>query len=210
MAKDRQVPEVNAGSMADIAFLLLIFFLVTTSIETNVGIQRKLPPDLNTPPPHIKERNILRVRLNKNNQLMVGKNVFPISELKKTVISFLDNGGAPLESEGHCAYCQGSRNPDSSDNPLKAVISLQSDREAEYGVYVSVQNELTAAYNQLRNRESLRLYGVAYTEMEEKYNSPETAVSLKKKLKPKIMEIRKMYPLKISEASLKLNESNQP
>lgn len=208
MAKDRQVPEVNAGSMADIAFLLLIFFLVTTSIETNVGIQRKLPPDSDTPPPTLYERNILRVRLNKNNQLMVGNNLLPLRELKKTVISFLDNGGAPVGSEDHCVYCQGSRDPESSDNPLKAVVSLQSDREAEYGVYVSVQNELTAAYNQLRNRESLRLYGVAYAEMEEKYNSPETTVSLKKKLKPKIMEIRRMYPLKISEATLKLNENN--
>ena len=210
MAKDRQVPEVNAGSMADIAFLLLIFFLVTTSIETDAGLQRKLPPDLNTPPPKLMERNVLRIRLNKNNELMVGDNVLPLRELKNTVISFLDNGGAPLGSEDYCGYCQGKRNPDSSDNPLSAIVSLQSDREAEYGVYVSVQNELTAAYNQLRDRESYRLYGMAYSDMEEKYNSTDTPISMKKVLKQKIMEIRGMYPLKISEATLKRNKNNLP
>ena len=117
----RAAPEVNAGSMADIAFLLLIFFLVTTTIETDSGINRKLPPtDEIEDPPIIKERNIFTVVVNKDNRLLVEEELMDIKDLRKSAIEFLDNGGG--KGDESCSYCQGKRNPKSSDNPEKAII----------------------------------------------------------------------------------------
>ena len=163
MAK-RSAPEVNAGSMADIAFLLLIFFLVTTTIETDSGINRKLPPtDEVVDPPIIKERNIFTVVVNKNNQFLVEEEPMDIANIRQAAIEFLDNGGG-IGDEA-CDYCQGVKDPSSSDNPDKAVISVQSDRLTSYKMYISVQNELVAAYNFLRDRESKRLYGWNFSEV---------------------------------------------
>ena len=153
----RKSPEVNAGSMADIAFLLLIFFLVTTTIETDSGINRKLPPmEEQIDPPIIREKNIFTVVVNKNNQLLVEEELTDIKDLRNLAVDFLDNGGGT--GEDSCNYCQGDKNPRSSDNPDKAIISLKNDRETEYKVYIAVQNELVAAYNVLRDREFARLY----------------------------------------------------
>lgn len=79
-----------------------------------------------------------------------------VAELRQLAIDFLDNGGGVGEEA--CDYCQGARDEASSDNPDKAIISLKNDRETSYKVYIAVQNELVAAYNDLRNREFLRLY----------------------------------------------------
>ena len=129
MAK-RSAPEVNAGSMADIAFLLLIFFLVTTTIETDSGLNRKLPPMEDViDPPIIKERNIFTVVVNKNNDLLVEEKPMDISELREAAVVFLDNGGG--KGEDACDYCKGARDKDSSDKPDKAVISLKNDRETD-------------------------------------------------------------------------------
>ena len=90
----RSSPEVNAGSMADIAFLLLIFFLVTTTIETDSGINRKLPPmEEIIDPPIIKERNIFTVVVNKNNQILVEEKLMNLRNLRSEAVAFLDNGG---------------------------------------------------------------------------------------------------------------------
>ena len=122
----RAAPEVNAGSMADIAFLLLIFFLVTTTIETDSGINRKLPPMEDVvDPPIIKEKNIFTVVVNKNNQLLVEEELTQIEDLRAMAVAFLDNGGG--QGEDACDYCQGKREPDSSDNPEKAIISLKNN-----------------------------------------------------------------------------------
>ena len=135
MAK-RSAPEVNAGSMADIAFLLLIFFLVTTTIETDSGLNRKLPPiDEIEDPPIIKEKNIFTVVVNKNNQLLAEEELIDISDLRALAVEFLDNGGG--EGEEACDYCQGARDSKSSDNPDKAIISLKNDRETSYKVYIA-------------------------------------------------------------------------
>ena len=93
----RSAPEVNAGSMADIAFLLLIFFLVTTTIETDSGINRKLPPmEEIIDPPIIKERNIFTVVVNKNNQILVEEELMDLRDLRKEAVAFLDNGGGAV------------------------------------------------------------------------------------------------------------------
>lgn len=201
MAK-RSAPEVNAGSMADIAFLLLIFFLVTTTIETDSGLNRKLPPIEDVvDPPIIKERNIFTVVVNKNNDLLVEEKPMEISGLREAAVAFLDNGGG--KGEDACDFCQGARDTSSSDNPEKAIISLKNDRETDYKVYIAVQNELVAAYNVLRNREFARLnpnVGLTYVEADRKYSDPRTSSTEKAALKPKIDVVKLLFPQKLSEA----------
>ncbi len=201
MAK-RSAPEVNAGSMADIAFLLLIFFLVTTTIETDSGLNRKLPPMEDVvDPPIIKERNIFTVVVNKNNDLLVEEKPMEISELREAAVAFLDNGGG--KGDDACSFCQGEGNPDSSDNPDKAVISLKNDRETDYKVYIAVQNELVAAYNVLRDREFARLYpnaGLSFVAADRKYSDPRTSSNEKEALKPKLDAVKALFPQKLSEA----------
>jgi glutaredoxin len=196
MAK-RAAPEVNAGSMADIAFLLLIFFLVTTTIETDTGLNRKLPPiDENTEPPIIKQKNIFTVLINGKNQLLVEDELMDLKDLRKAAVEFLDNGGGT--GEDACSYCKGKKSADSSDNPDKAIISLKNERETTYSTYISVQNELVAAYNQLRDRRATELYGITFKEMQ-KNESDANYVGNKTKLREQIEKIQLEYPQKLSE-----------
>ena len=199
----RSTPEVNAGSMADIAFLLLIFFLVTTTIEKDKGIARQLPPIEDViDPPIIKQKNLFIVNVNRNDQLLVEEKLMDVKDLRQAAINFLDNGGAPSDSPEYCPFCQGKRSPSSSDNPEKAIISVQNDRLTSYKMYIIVQNELVAAYNYLRNRESQRLYGWEFTKMkrdvdEGNYNGNIDLV------REKLESIQKLIPLKLSEAEPK-------
>ncbi|THD69033.1 biopolymer transporter ExbD [Robertkochia marina] len=206
MARRGGAPEVNAGSMADIAFLLLIFFLVTTTIETDSGLDRKLPP-IDTPETDviIKQKNIFTVEVNKNNQLLVEEELMELKDLRAAAVKFLDNGGGVGETGEQCDYCRGDRDPSSSDHPNKAVISLRNDRMTKYSTYIAVQNELVAAYNELRNREAQRLFNRPFTAMEAEYLDPKTSDGVKDELKPKIERIQAMYPQKLSEAEPKSN-----
>ena len=194
-------PEVNAGSMADIAFLLLIFFLVTTTIETDSGLDRMLPP---IEPPDtdvvIKQKNIFTVNINKNGQLLVEEELLSLQQLRQAAIDFLDNGG-----DGTCNYCKGRKDASSSDNPTKAIISLKNDRETKYATYITVQNELVGAYNDLRNREALRLFGRDFTDMEAEFLNPETPSSVRDDLKDKVKRVQDLFPQKLSEAETNTN-----
>ncbi|WP_461532945.1 ExbD/TolR family protein [Sinomicrobium sp.] len=202
----REIPEVNAGSMADIAFLLLIFFLVTTTIETDVGLDRKLPPMEEVDSEvTIKERNLLQVLINKDNALMVNEEIIPLEDLRQRAIDFLDNGGGTNDKGETCDYCQGARDETSSVHPHKAIISLVNDRETKYKTYIAVQNELVAAYNFLRNREAQRLYKTNFTTMQDDYNDPKTSDAQKDVLKNRIENIQKMYPQYLSEAEPRKN-----
>ncbi|GAB4508094.1 MAG: ExbD/TolR family protein [Allomuricauda sp.] len=201
MPRRKGAPEVNAGSMADIAFLLLIFFLVTTTIETDAGLDRMLPPI--EPPDQdvvIKQKNIFTVNINKNGQLLVEDNLMEMKDLRKAATAFLENG-----ADGTCSYCKGKKDPSSSDNPTKAIISLKNDRETKYSTYITVQNELVGAYNDLRNREAQRLYGKDFTDMEADYLDPETPSSVRDDLKDKVKRIQDMFPQKLSEAETTTN-----
>ena len=202
MPRRKGAPEVNAGSMADIAFLLLIFFLVTTTIETDAGLDRMLPP---AEPPEdidvvIKQKNIFTVNINRNGQLLVEEEILDIKNLRNAAIAFLDNGG-----DGTCSYCKGRKDATSSDNPEKAIISLKNDRETKYSTYITVQNELVGAYNDLRNREAQRLFGTDFTEMENKFLNPETPSAERDELKPKVKRIQELFPQKLSEAETSKN-----
>lgn len=185
--------------MADIAFLLLIFFLVTTVIETDQGLLQKLPPEVDTPEVVLRERNVLRIHLNQLDSLWCEDRVIPVDSLFRIAVDFIDNGGIGPEGPDHCAYCQGRRSPRSSDTPLKAVVQLTHDRKTSYGFYIAVQDQLSRAYAFLRDREGLRLYGKTYTEMESVLENPfgapdEAALYLKR-----LAELREYYPVRILE-----------
>ncbi|WP_347923048.1 biopolymer transporter ExbD [Pontimicrobium sp. SW4] len=204
MAK-RSAPEVNAGSMADIAFLLLIFFLVTTTMEKDSGISRKLPPmEESEEDVVIRQRNIFTVLLNRNDQLMVEDEVMELKDLRDAAVEFLDNGGGENANGEKCDYCKGKRDTNSSDHPDKAIISLKNDRETSYKAYISVQNELVGAYNVLRNRRALEIgpqkgfRDMNFAEMQKNLKDVNWPGN-KKKLEEVIDQIKKEYPQKLSE-----------
>ncbi|MBN7817801.1 ExbD/TolR family protein [Algoriphagus pacificus] len=156
--KNRMSTEVNAGSMADIAFLLLIFFLVTTTIASDKGILNVLPPkqDPNVPPPDIKknERNIYTILVNANDDLLVeGEYRDNADGLDKDVKAFVLNFGAPDE-EAAALYnslpaslqAEAKRDPASSDHPAEAVVSIKTNRGTSYEKYLEVLDLVKKAY----------------------------------------------------------------
>ena len=163
--------EINAGSMADIAFLLLIFFLVTTTISEDKGILVKLPPW--TPdqpePTDIKQRNVYSVLINANNELLVRKVPMDIKDLKSNVKNFILNPNQDILL---------------SEDPTQAVISLKNDRGTKYKTYIEVYNELKTAYNELWEEMALSRFGKSL---------PELSAAQQKQIKDDI-------PLVISEA----------
>ena len=196
----REVGEINAGSMADIAFLLLIFFLVTTTMDVDSGIARKLPEKTDEQSDVIvKEKNVLDIVVNRNNQLLVENEYVDVTDVKRLAMKFIDNGGGlgtPVDDKPGepCDYCGGDKDPNSSDHPTKAVISLQSDRGTTYGMYVSIQNEIEAAYNELRNNLATKRYGRTYDALLQDYNDNPT-----ESLKLKIDDLKDKYPQIITE-----------
>lgn len=206
MAK-RAAPEVNAGSMADIAFLLLIFFLVTTTIEKDKGLLRSLPPidDSQVTPPIIKQKNLFTVLINRNNQLLVEDEQMDIKNLRQAAIDFLDNGGSTNAAGESCTYCKGKGLSDSSDHPDKAIISMKHDRETSYEQYMDVQNELVAAYNFLREREAARLYRKYYPNADKVFTAmleekEKNQYSKDEVLNERIENVKSLFPMKLSEA----------
>lgn len=149
--RDRMKNEVNAGSMADIAFLLLIFFLVTTTIDVDKGILVKLPPWSEEEPDiqKLKDRNVFSVLVNAQNQLLVRGELTDVDNLRERAKEFIANP---------------TKRPDLSESPKNAIISIKNDRGTAYGTYLEVYNELTAAYNELWNEESQKLYGQDYSD----------------------------------------------
>ena len=191
MAK-RKVQEINASSMADIAFLLLIFFLVTTTMSVDKGLSRRLPPPL---PPNmekkdveVNKRNILVVLINSNNQLMVQGEPLDVRELKDRAKEFILNEAresslpeilpVDIEIDGKTETYEVTKNH---------VISLQNDRGTEYQKYLEVQNELVAAYNEIRQEFSKKRFGKSYSELTEDQQ----------------LAVQDLYPQKISEAEPK-------
>ncbi len=185
----RKLPEYNSSSLADIAFMLLIFFLVTTTMDTDTGISRMLPPPV--PPQQqdddqkIKERNVFVVLINKNDQLLVEGKPMQVSELKEAAKEFIEN---PMRSELLPEF-KPMTVPffDKTVEVSKQVISLQNDRGTSYGLYIEVQNELARAYNELRDELSLRKFGKKYDALD--YDRQKA--------------IRTIYPQRISEAEPK-------
>lgn len=160
----RASPEINAGSMADIAFLLLIFFLVTTTMDVDTGITRRLPPPVETPDDiKIKERNVMNVLVNKDDRLLVNGKVGDLRTLKDEAKRFMtpvfpDNPNFP-ESELKEIDLFG---------PIytsKGVISLKNDRGTSYDMYINVQNELARAFNELKDELSMQKFGMRFSNL---------------------------------------------
>jgi biopolymer transport protein ExbD len=188
MAK-RSTPEINSSSMADIAFLMLIFFLVTTTMDVDTGIARQLPPipekDVKTEV-EINKRNLFPVLINAQDRLLVNGRPMNIDDLKDKAKEFIKS------------------NPNRSDLPeieyitvtgirgvvpvSKGVISLQNDRGTTYGRYMEVQDKLVAAYNELRNEAAYQYFGKrTFDELNEDQQEA----------------VKQVYPQKISEAEPK-------
>ena len=187
----REVHEINAAPMADIAFLLLIFFLVTTTMETDTGLMRLLPP-LQDPDQEqsddqqIHERNILVVKVNKDNMLLVEGEIIEIGQLRDITKEFIvnprDAADLPEKVEKNIPYFGLVR------VAKQAVISLQNDYGTTYGVYIAVQNELLAARDEVRNDLAMQTWGIAYDDLSEEqmaavdeyYNAPISEAEPKK------------------------------
>ena len=156
--------------MADIAFLLLIFFLVTTTIDIDKGILTKLPPySIDNEPINLPDRNVFSVKINAQNELLIEGNRAKLEDLKSSTKNFILNP-------------TGDKNL--SISPKSAVISLQNDRGTTYETYLHVYNELKAAYNELWDEKAMDMFGKTYTALN----------------KTKQVQIRKEIPLVVSEA----------
>lgn len=189
MAREK-APEINAGSMADIAFLLLVFFLVTTTMDSDLGMMRKLPPplppDMPKPPP-IKDRNVFVVLANANDQLLVEGELMDISQLKDAAKDFIAN---PMNKETLPEKKPVDVKYFGKYMVSKQVVSLQNDNGTSYELYIQVQNELAKAYNELRNELAMEKFNMTYDELSEAGSD-------------KAKAIKTIYPQRISEAEPK-------
>ena len=189
--KKRSMPGINSSSTADIAFMLLIFFLTTTSMDTDKGLARRLPPP---PDPNVKknddlkvkERNVLQVRINKDNQLMVGSEYLEVSQLRAKAKEFIanpnDDANMPEKHVVNIPLLGGDVMVTKNH-----VISVTNDVGTGYQAYIDVQNDLVAAYNELRNDKAKEAFGKDYAECSEEEQKA----------------IRDFFPQKISEAEPK-------
>lgn len=181
----RKVPEINAGSMADISFLLLIFFLVATTMDVDTGIARKLPPppDPSQEPPDIKKRNILEVFVNGRDRLMVGQRPCDISQLKEKAMEFISNPA----NKDNLSEKKEVDIPELGGlfQVSRGIISLKNDRGTSYDMYIQVQNELAAAIDELRDELCRVKFGVSFDNLKDE---------------AKMKAIQKAIPVAISEA----------
>jgi len=162
----RKLPEYNASSLADIAFMLLIFFLVTTTMDVDSGLRRKLPqpmpPDQEAPPP-IKERNVFVVLVNAKDQLLVNGELMRVEDLREKAKEFMAN---PNNSEDLPEKKVEDIELLGPYEVTKGVISLRNDVGTTYGTYLAVQNELVGAVNDLRNELAKRKWGKPFDELD--------------------------------------------
>lgn len=196
----RHTPEINAGSMADIAFLLLIFFLVATTMDVDSGILKKLPPKEKTAPPIvIHDRNILEVRINQHNELMFDDQIIRPDEIKGIALNFIDNGGGLDNNNQPCSWCKGRKDAASSDHPSKAFISISANRVSSYETYITVMDEINKAYATLRNRVAVDMYGQNYESLLESLKiHPEKRAEIM----AKVTNVREKYPLLVADTEM--------
>ena len=180
----KKVPDLNAGSMADISFLLLVFFLVTTTMDTDTGITRRLPPPIENPEMDVKvkERNIMNVMINKYDKLLVNGKPGDIATLRDMTREFI----TPNPNDEKAPEVE-VKEIELLGNVMlnKGVVSLKNDRGTSYAMYISVQNELARAFNEMRDEMSLKYFKQHYADLTDK---------------DKIDAINKAVPVRISEA----------
>lgn len=179
----KKTPEINSSSTADMAFLLLTFFLMTTTMTTDQGITRQLPPmpPENQPPMDINKRNILLVYVSQSNDIMVGGERMDVSQIAEKVKEFVVN----TNSDPSLSEFEITEIDNLGEYPVsKGVVSLKNDKGTNYGTYIAVQNELTRAFNDIRDKVSQQYFSRPFAEL---HDEQRKAVTL-------------AVPLKISEA----------
>jgi biopolymer transport protein ExbD len=184
----RMNPEINAGSMADIAFLLLIFFLVTTTMDVDTGLRRLLPPPIDPnapPPPPVRERNVFVVLVDQNDRLLVEGELGNIQTLREQTRNFLLN---PTNDPTMPERVMRTIDNLGEIEVSRGIISLQNDRGTSYEMYIAVQNELAAAINDIRNDLSRQRFGVRFDQLTDQ---------------DLVTAIRQAVPMAISEAEPK-------
>lgn len=171
--KQREDPEIGGAGMADIAFLLLIFFLLVTTIDIDTGIGLQLPPapEEDQEPPPIKERNLLNILVNSQGMVLMDEEPTPVSEVKRKVMNFIDNNG---------------QDPELSESPDKAIVSIKTDRETPYRTYIDMLDEVMGAYRDLRNQAAQSQFGRNYDQLDDNSEAAQT--------------VKDLYPKKISIA----------
>lgn len=171
--RQRDSAEIPSSSLADIAFLLLIFFLLVTTIDVDTGIGLVLPPapQEDQQPPPLQERNILNILVNEEGLVLMDEEPTPVEQVKTRVKEFVDNNG---------------QNPELSDSPDKAVVSIKTSRQTPYSIYIDMFDEVVGAYRELRDAASQAEFGVNYEALEDDTPAKE--------------EINDMYPRQISIA----------
>lgn len=184
----RKTPEINSSSMADIAFLLLIFFLVSTTMDVDTGIYKKLPPipeeTTNEPEVKVKKRNVLAILVNRNDELLVNGELLDISQLREKTKEFILN---PNNSED-LPEKQVKTIPYFGDvNVSKGLVSLQNDRGTSYEMYIRVQDELAIAARELKDEKAMSKWGKVYSELNDEQQDA----------------VKKYVPMAISEAEPK-------
>ncbi|CAL2091580.1 biopolymer transporter ExbD [Tenacibaculum sp. 190524A05c] len=194
--KRKRISEINAGSMADIAFLLLIFFLVTTTLEVDKGLFSKIAQD-NPETLDTHKRNVFDISINRNNEIALDNTIITIDEIPQLAQDFIDNGGGKDAKGNSCDWCNGKKLPTSSDHPAKAIITIEADREASYETYVSVLDKVHNAYNSLRNKLALKLYRKTYTELEAIYKN-----TREKAIYDQIEIVKSKYPMLIGNIEM--------
>ena len=182
----KKIPEINASSTADIAFLLLVFFLATTTMDVDSGIYRRLPPYQpdNQEAPKYAKRNILQILVNRDNLLAVNGELTDVSSLKDRTVEFILN---PANSE-ELPQKEVKEIPFFGNIEVsKGLVSLQSDKGTSYEMYMAVLDQLTAAWDQMRNMTSQQKWGKNYKDLDQEQQDA----------------IRKLLPMTISEAEPK-------
>lgn len=200
--KKREVQEINASSMADIAFLLLVFFLVTTTFDSDYAIERRLPAKIDNQeePTDIQQRNVFILLINKQDELFVNGERGDMKKLKEDVKEFILNPtNDPRLSEKSQKFVQSPLLKAGKYYKSKGVITLQGDRLTSYRKYIAVQGILTAAFEEMRDDVADREFQMTYAELKEKATKGNDEAA-KKKFAERVDAIDDLLPMAISEA----------
>lgn len=173
--RKRVDPEIPSSSLADMAFLLLVFFLIVTTIDSDTGIGMVLPPppDETNPPPPIRERNLLKILVNSQGLILINERPAAVQEVRERVIAFVSNNG---------------RDENLSVSPLAAIVSIKTDRQTPYRTYISMMDEVRGAYKELRDAEARAKFGMTYDEYKSRLVTASEDI------------IKEVYPMNVSIA----------
>jgi len=173
--KKRLEGEIPSSSLADMAFLLLIFFLIVTTIDSDTGIGMVLPPppEEDVPPPPIRERNLLKILVNSQGLILINERPAAVHEVRQRVVAFVSNNG---------------KDENLSVSPKAAIVSIKTDRQTPYRTYISMMDEVRGGYKELRDAEARSKFGLTYDQYKARIGSSGED------------QIKEIYPMNVSIA----------